>query len=102
PNLQKEIGRLNESQDIKVEPVMSPGREVGTIDVAIKVEDRLPLHGSVELNDRSSPDTDDLRLNVVLHYDNLWQREHSLSLQYQTAPQNPKEVEAFSVSYVLP
>jgi hemolysin activation/secretion protein len=102
PDVQKEIGRLNRSQDIKVEPVMSPGKEVGTIDVELKVEDRLPLHGSLELNNRASSDTTDLRLNAVLHYDNLWQSEHSLSLQYQVSPQEPKEVEALGASYVLP
>lgn len=102
PNVQKEIGRLNRSQDIKVEPVMTPGKEVGTIDVELKVEDQLPLHGSLELNNRATHDTQDLRFNAVLHYDNLWQREHSLSFQYQTAPQNTKEVEVLSTSYVLP
>ena len=102
PNVQKEIGRLNRSQDIKVEPIMSPGKETGTIDVELKVEDQLPLHGSLELNNRSTHDTKDLRLNAVLHYDNLWQREHSLSFQYQTAPQDTKEVQVLGASYVLP
>jgi hemolysin activation/secretion protein len=102
PNVQNEIGRLNRSQDFKVDPVMSPGKEVGTIDVELKVEDHLPLHGYLELNNRASHDTSELRLNAAVHYDNLWQREHSLSLQYQTAPLKPDEVEALSVSYALP
>jgi hemolysin activation/secretion protein len=102
PNVQKEIGRLNRSQDIKVDPVISPGKEVGTIDVELKVEDHLPLHGSLELNNRATHDTEDLRVSAVLHYDNLWQREHSLSFQYQTAPQNTKEMEVLGASYVLP
>lgn len=102
PDVQKEIGRLNRSQDIKVDPIMSPGKEVGTIDVELKVEDRLPLHGSLELNNRSTHDTKDLRLSAEVHYDNLWQREHSVSLQYQTAPQDTSEMQVLGASYVLP
>jgi hemolysin activation/secretion protein len=102
PKVQQEIGRLNRNQDFKVEPVMTPGSEPGTIDVELKVEDRFPLHGSLELNDRASHDTDPLRLNGMIRYDNLWQKEHSISLQYQTAPQDSSEVEVFSASYILP
>jgi hemolysin activation/secretion protein len=102
PRVQQEIGRLNRNPDFKVEPVMAPGKEPGTVDVELKVEDRLPLHGSLDLNNRASHDTEDLRLNAMLRYDNLWQREHSISLQYQTAPQEPSQVQAVSGSYVLP
>jgi hemolysin activation/secretion protein len=102
PDVQREIGRLNRNQDIKVDPVMSPGKEIGIIDVELKVEDRLPLHGYLELNNRASHDTSALRLNGMLRYDNLWQKEHSIALQYQTAPQNTKEVEVLGGSYVFP
>jgi hemolysin activation/secretion protein len=102
PQVQKEIAWLNRSQDFKVDPVMSPGREAGTIDVELKVEDHLPLHGYLELNNRATHDTSELRLNAMFHYDNLWQREHSLSLQFQTSPLKRKEVRAISWSYALP
>ncbi|HUN55822.1 MAG TPA: ShlB/FhaC/HecB family hemolysin secretion/activation protein [Smithella sp.] len=102
PKVQEEISRLNRNQDFKVEPVMTPGKEPGMIDVELKVEDHMPLHASLELNNRCSPDTESLRLNGIFHYDNLWQKEHSLTLQYQTAPQNSNEVQAVSASYILP
>ncbi|MBI5237026.1 MAG: ShlB/FhaC/HecB family hemolysin secretion/activation protein [Deltaproteobacteria bacterium] len=102
PKVQKEIGRLNRSQDFKVDPVMSPGKVLGTIDVELRVEDRLPLHGYLELSNKASHNTKELRLNAMIRYDNLWQKEHSASLQYQTAPQDPKEVEVVGGSYVLP
>ncbi|HKZ15846.1 MAG TPA: POTRA domain-containing protein [Geobacteraceae bacterium] len=102
PKVQKEIGRLNRNQDFKVDPIMSPGKELGTIDVELKVEDRLPLHGYLELNNRASHDTSKLRLNGMLRYDNLWQKEHSIALQYQTAPENTKEVEVVGGTYALP
>jgi hemolysin activation/secretion protein len=93
---------MNASQDIKVEPVIMPGKEVGTIDVELKVEDHLPLHGYLELNNRASHDTKELRLNAMIRYDNLWQKGHSIAFQYQTGPQEPKEVQVVGGSYVLP
>jgi hemolysin activation/secretion protein len=80
---------------------MAPGKEPGTVDVELKVADRLPLHGSLELNNRASHDTTELRLNAMVRYDNLWQKEHSLSLQYQTSPEDLSEVQVVAGSYVL-
>lgn len=102
PKVQEEIGRLNMSQDIKIEPFITPGKEMGTIDVELKVEDHLPLHGYLDLNNRASHDTTELRLNAMIRYDNLWQKEHSISLQYQTSPQDFSEVQVIGGSYVLP
>ncbi|HYA42057.1 MAG TPA: POTRA domain-containing protein [Syntrophobacteraceae bacterium] len=102
PEVQKEFGKANENPDVKVTPSLTQGSEPGTVDVDLKVEDKLPLHASVELNNRSSPHTTDLRLNAVIHYDNFWQMDHSLSLQYQNSPQDPNEVEVGAASYSLP
>ncbi|MBI4793845.1 MAG: ShlB/FhaC/HecB family hemolysin secretion/activation protein [Deltaproteobacteria bacterium] len=102
PRLQEELNRLNRGRDLKVAPVLQPGKNPGTIDVELKVVDRLPLHGSLELSNRASHDTSSLRLNGTLRYENLWQRSHSASLQYQTAPEEPDEVQVFAGSYILP
>jgi hemolysin activation/secretion protein len=101
PKIQEELTRINRNPDIKVVPVLIPGKKLGTIDVELKVKDKLPLHGSLELNNRSSHATTDLRLNGIIRYDNLWQKEHSISFQYQISPQNANEVEAIAGSYVL-
>jgi hemolysin activation/secretion protein len=102
PDVQTEINRLNGNPDLKVIPSLAPSREIGTVDVELKVEDNLPFHGSLELNNRSSHDTSPLRLSGMLRYDNLWQQDHSVSLQYQTAPQKLSEVQAISGAYVMP
>lgn len=102
PQVQREILKVNANPDLKVVPGMTPSKEIGVVDVDLKVEDRLPLHGSLELSNRASPNTTALRLNAMLKYDNLWQKGHSLSVQYQTSPQKPSEVKVFSGSYVLP
>lgn len=102
PDVQKELSRLNRTQDLKIEPLMSPGTEFGTIDVELKVEDRLPLHGYLEVSNKASHNTQELRLNAMVRYDNLWQKGHSVSFQYQTAPQDLEEVQVLGASYVLP
>jgi hemolysin activation/secretion protein len=105
PNLataQEELLALNRaSADRTVTPVMRPGRLPGTVEMELKVKDELPLHGSVELNDRYSVDTTKLRFNGMLRYDNLWQREHSLSLTFQTAPQETDELQVWVGTYVV-
>lgn len=102
PHLQEELALVNRNPDMRVEPVLVPGKTFGTVDVELKVTDKLPLHGSLELNNRASADTSPLRLNGVLRYDNLWQKAHSVSLQYQTAPKKTDEVQVVAGSYVMP
>lgn len=96
----KDIVALNQWPDRRVTPALRAGVTPGTVDVDLNVEDKLPLHASVELNNRQSPNTTDLRVNGTIHYDNLWQRGHSLSFTYQTAPERRDDMEAFSASYL--
>ena len=103
PQAQKELTQLAaETPDRQVTPVMRAGTTPGTIDVDLEVKDELPLHGSTELNARNSINTTRLRLPVMLRYDNLWQLNHSASLQYQVSPEDPKNVQVWSGTYVLP
>ncbi len=102
PDVQEDLARTNRNPDLKASPVLSAGEETGLTDVEIKVQDELPLHGNLELNNRSTPNTTDLRLNAQLHYDNLWQRDHSLSAQFQTSPQDTGQVRLYALSYTLP
>lgn len=102
PAVQKDLEQANRTPDFKASPVLSPGSELGTTDVEIKVQDQLPLHGNMEVNDRYNLHTKELRLNAMLRYDNLWQMGHSLSAQFQTSPQDTGEVKMYALSYTLP
>ncbi len=102
PTLQKELGEVNRSADRRVTPVLRPGRSPGKVEVELKVDDHLPLHGNLELNNRYSPNTTHSRLTGSLRYDNLWQLEHSLALQFQIAPEKINESKVFSANYVVP
>lgn len=101
PTVQADIARLNRTSDKRVTPVMKAGKVFGTVDVDLKVEDSLPVHASLELNDKYSQDTTRLRLSAMVRYDNLWQREHSLSLNFLTSPENTDEVQVLSANYLM-
>ncbi len=101
PAVQAGLGVVNRgSADMQITPVLRAGRVPGTFDVELKVQDKLPLHGGVEINDRYTADTTQTRATVNLSYDRLWQRPHSFSLQYQTAPENRAEAEVIAATYV--
>lgn len=103
PAVKRDLWVLNRSRDLKVAPVLIPVHDdPGAIDVELKVKDHLPLHGYLEVNNRCTHNTTDLRLNGMLEYRNLWQRSHGVSAQFQTSPLDTDEVKSFSGSYVLP
>lgn len=100
--MQYDLGKLNmAAADRRVTPVLRPGKVLGRMEVELKVKDKLPLHGSIGIDDRYSTNTSRLRMNMGMHYDNLWQRGHSVSVQYQTAPQASEEVQVWSASYSM-
>lgn len=96
----KDIIALNQWPDRRVTPALRAGSAPGTVDVDLNVEDKLPLHASLELNNRQSSDTTPTRLNTSARYDNLWQRGHSLNLSFQIAPERPDDAEVLSGSYL--
>jgi len=100
PDVQKQMGNVNRTADKRVTPVLRAGKKFGTVDVDLKVEDSLPLHASIELNDKYSNLTERWRLMGMVRYDNLFQRDHSLTLQFQTTPQDTSQVQVFSASYL--
>jgi hemolysin activation/secretion protein len=99
-DVQNDVVALNQSADRKVTPEVKAGVAPGTVDVNLAVEDHLPLHGTLELNNDSSPETTDLRVSGSLRYDDLWDRGDSISLSAQTAPQRPDDATVYSGNYL--
>lgn len=99
-DVQRDVVALNQQPDRRVTPSLRAGVAPGTVDVDLNVDDTLPLHGSLEVNNRYSADTTHTRLNATVHYDNLWQLGHSLSLSYQVAPENSADAKVYSGSYL--
>jgi len=105
PNLQEaqtELNSLNRLPDRRITPTLKPGQVPGTIDVDLHVTDKLPLHGSAEVNNDHSPNTDPLRTIATVHYDDFWQLGHSASVTWLRAPENVHSGQVFSGSYLAP
>jgi len=98
--MQRELTQLNKLPDRQVAPILTPGKVPGTVDVNLSVKDQLPLHGDIEDDNYASPFTTADRANVSLHYDNLWQLQHSVALSYQIAPEKPSETNVLYGTYL--
>jgi hemolysin activation/secretion protein len=88
--LQPELDRANLNPDRQIYPVISPGLESGTTDLTLDVKDRFPIHGHIEVNDKSTPLTPLLRIDTALQYNNLWQLNHQIGVEYNLSPQRTK------------
>jgi hemolysin activation/secretion protein len=84
---QPELDQANQNHDRQIYPVISPGFDPGTTALELRVTDQTPLHGHAEVNDKSSPGTPLLRVDTTLQYDNLWQQEHQVGVDYNFSPQ---------------
>ncbi|MCP5144794.1 MAG: ShlB/FhaC/HecB family hemolysin secretion/activation protein [Gammaproteobacteria bacterium] len=102
PAMQEQLLALNSATgNRRIAPVMRPGRRQGTVEVELEVEDKLPVHGSVEVNNQYTSATTKTRVAGELRYENLWQREHSLGVSFQLTPEAPEEVRVLSSTYVF-
>ncbi|MEI6072144.1 MAG: ShlB/FhaC/HecB family hemolysin secretion/activation protein [Verrucomicrobiae bacterium] len=99
-DVQRDIIALNQLADRQITPSLKPGAIPGTVDVELTVKDKLPLHGSIELNNRYSANTTPLRLDLSVRYDNLWQLGHTIGAGFQIAPQRPSDALVYSAYYI--
>ena len=99
-DITRDIVALNQWPDREITPTLKPGVVPGTVDIDLTVKEKLPLHGSIELNNRNSADTTPLRLNASLSYGNLWQLGHSAGFSFQVAPERPEDATIYSGYYL--
>jgi len=100
--LQPELDRANLNPDRQIYPVISPGLEPGYTDLNLDVKDRFPLHGHIEANDKSTPQTPLLRIDSALQYNNLWQLNHQIGLEYNASPETTKPEDGLPHFYDRP
>ncbi|MBE2282456.1 MAG: ShlB/FhaC/HecB family hemolysin secretion/activation protein [Prosthecobacter sp.] len=98
----KDIMALNRWRDRKITPELKAGVVPGTVDIDLNVEDKLPLHGSLELNNQHNANTVPLRLNGSISYSNLWQLGHTMGLSFQVAPEKASDGTVYSGYYMFP
>ncbi len=103
PQFQQDLAKVNaRSQHLRVTPVLKPGKYPGSVEVELKVKDELPVVAQLALNNHNSANTTASRLEFNAAYNNLWQRDHGISVQMQTSPENTDEVAVLGLTYLLP
>ena len=99
--LQEQLATVNSATaNLSVVPILKAGSAPGTVDLDLRVNDTLPLHGSLELNNQATIDTRPLRSVASVSYDDLFGRLDSISLQYQATPQQLDQVRVIAANYV--
>lgn len=101
PQVQQELAAV-QLADVQVTPLIGAGDEPSAIQVELKVQDQLPVQGSLELNNRQSFNTSQGRVAAALNYGNLFQAGHRLGLSWQYAPWRPADANTLSLLYGLP
>lgn len=69
--MQRSLLLLNEFSDMKVQSVLQPGKDMGTTDVILKVEDRKPFHVDLDYNNFGNSYVGDNRAGLGVAYGNL-------------------------------
>lgn len=87
---QRELDAANQNRDRQIYPTIGPGPDLGSSSLTLRVKDRVPLHGRVEVNNQATPGTPEWRINSSAQYNNLWQREHQVGASYGFSPEEYK------------
>lgn len=82
--------------------LLRSGASEGLVDVNVRITDDRPWRLVATLDDSGTADTGYLRLGVGLQHTNLFDRDHTLSLQYITSPSKMDQVAIYGFGYRIP
>ena len=102
PNFVKELSAINANPDLQVTPVLKPGTEQGTVDLELKVKDRLPVHGKLEGDNRGPITTPQNRLVAEIQHTNLFGGDEILTVNTVQTPTDWGAVQNYGASFVYP
>lgn len=105
PQVQKidaQIQLANENPGKQVAVSLEPGANQGEVNVNISVQEQPASRVTVAVDNTGNDNTG--RWRTSLSYSNaaLWDLDHSVTLQFQTAPENPSRVQVYSANYRIP
>lgn len=92
----------NENPARKIGLQLQPANQEGVIDAVVQVRDERPWKLGATLDNTGTSQTGRSRLGLTLQHANLWNRDHVLTYQYQTSPQQPADVKVHALAYRVP
>jgi hemolysin activation/secretion protein len=100
--LAENLQLANENPARKSEVLLSATEQEGVLEARVLVEDSRPLTLSASLDNTGNSSTGRHRLGVAVQHANLFDRDHVATAAYTTSPEEPDQVDIYSVSYRLP
>jgi len=82
--------------------LLRSGASEGLVDVNVRVTDSRPWRLVATLDDTGTADTGYTRLGLGFQHTNLFDRDHTLSLQYVTSPSKMDQVAIYGFGYRIP
>lgn len=107
PNLRRlseNVQLSNESRSKQVEVTLAAGQSADTVDAKVAVSDKNPQRFGLSLDNSGSASSGDWRIGGLYQHENVFDRDHALSLAYTTSPDSPSgvRINIFSLGYRLP
>jgi len=105
PNLKaiaRNLQMLSEHPVKQSNVLLRSGSSDEEIDATIKITDDKPWRGFFTLDDTGTSDTGYLRAGFGYQHSNLFNRDHSATLQFITSPSHPSDVTIFGAGYRIP
>lgn len=102
PTFVKELGTANNNPDLKIAPILKPGEEPATVNLELKVKDRLPVHGKIEADNRGPITTPQDRLLAEVQHTNLFGGDEILTVNTVQTPTDWGAVQNYGASFVYP
>jgi hemolysin activation/secretion protein len=103
-DLAEDMESANRSADARVRPQLEAGKRPGEVDVGLIVDDRIPLHGSLDFNNQYTPGSPNTRMDASASYSNLWGLGHEIGAHYQFVPRTGEfdQVQIWAGTYRMP
>ena len=102
PTFVKELAAVNGNPDLNVTPLLKPGSVPGTVDLELKVKDRLPVHGKLEADNRGPITTPRNRLIAEIQHTNVFGNDEILTFNTVQTPQDWGAIQNYGGSFVYP
>lgn len=102
PTFVKELAAVNGNPDRSVTPLLKPGSVPGTVDLELKVKDRLPVHGKLEADNRGPITTPANRLIAEVQHTNVFGNDEILTFNTVQTPTDWGAIQNYGASFVYP
>ena len=100
--LSRALGVANFNTAKRSQLMLSRGKEPGTVDAEVVVQDSNPQQAYAWLNNTGTEQTTRSRLGLGYENRNLFGRDHQLSLTYTTSPEDFAKVKQYGAVYRIP